>query len=140
MAKMNWLKPISRFFRRRPFGGTCALRGCDPKKVLVGVADVVDSTKRLVNRGVALEGSGSISTSEFVANVVAGNAGALARIEREARTQFSRNHRMTSGLEHAVHAVRARAPAFPAIRRAPNLKLTHYRSGGFYRLARIDAI
>ena len=22
----------------RPFGGTCALRGCDPKKVLVGVA------------------------------------------------------------------------------------------------------
>jgi glutathione reductase (NADPH) len=23
----------------RPFGGTCALRGCDPKKVLVGAAD-----------------------------------------------------------------------------------------------------
>jgi glutathione reductase (NADPH) len=22
----------------RPFGGTCALRGCDPKKVLVGAA------------------------------------------------------------------------------------------------------
>jgi glutathione reductase (NADPH) len=41
----------------RPFGGTCALRGCDPKKVLVGVAEVVDSTKRLVNRGVAPEAS-----------------------------------------------------------------------------------
>jgi len=26
----------------RPFGGTCALRGCDPKKVLVGAAEVVD--------------------------------------------------------------------------------------------------
>ncbi len=25
----------------RPFGGTCALRGCDPKKVLVGVAELV---------------------------------------------------------------------------------------------------
>jgi glutathione reductase (NADPH) len=24
----------------RPFGGTCALRGCDPKKVLVGAAEV----------------------------------------------------------------------------------------------------
>src|SRR5258708_16040642 len=25
-----------------PFGGTCQLRGCDPKKVLVGVSDLVD--------------------------------------------------------------------------------------------------
>lgn len=25
----------------RPFGGTCALRGCDPKKVLVGAAEVM---------------------------------------------------------------------------------------------------
>ncbi|HVA34241.1 MAG TPA: FAD-dependent oxidoreductase, partial [Candidatus Baltobacteraceae bacterium] len=26
----------------RPFGGTCALRGCDPKKVLVAAAAAVD--------------------------------------------------------------------------------------------------
>ena len=26
----------------RPFGGTCALRGCDPKKVLVGAAEVIE--------------------------------------------------------------------------------------------------
>lgn len=26
----------------RPFGGTCALRGCDPKKVLVGGAETFD--------------------------------------------------------------------------------------------------
>jgi len=26
----------------RPFGGTCALRGCDPKKVLVGAVDAID--------------------------------------------------------------------------------------------------
>src|SRR5436305_10253957 len=36
----------------RPFGGTCALRGCDPKKVLVGIADAVDSVRRLRGRGV----------------------------------------------------------------------------------------
>jgi glutathione reductase (NADPH) len=41
----------------RPFGGTCALRGCDPKKVLVGVAEGVDSNKRLMNRGVTSEAS-----------------------------------------------------------------------------------
>src|SRR5574341_1589183 len=41
----------------RPFGGTCALRGCDPKKVPVGVAEVVDSNKRLMNRGVTSEAS-----------------------------------------------------------------------------------
>src|SRR5262245_25222052 len=36
----------------RPFGGTCTLRGCDPKKVLVGAADVVDARRRLDGRGV----------------------------------------------------------------------------------------
>jgi len=37
----------------RPFGGTCALRGCDPKKVLVGAADVIDWTRRMQDKGVA---------------------------------------------------------------------------------------
>ena len=36
----------------RPFGGTCALRGCDPKKVLVHAAGVVDETQRLAERGI----------------------------------------------------------------------------------------
>jgi glutathione reductase (NADPH) len=36
----------------RPFGGTCALRGCDPKKVLVGAADVLDWAHRMNQRGV----------------------------------------------------------------------------------------
>jgi glutathione reductase (NADPH) len=30
----------------RPFGGTCALRGCDPKKVLVGASELVDWSRR----------------------------------------------------------------------------------------------
>ena len=36
----------------RPFGGTCALRGCDSKKVLVGIAEAVDQVNRLSGKGV----------------------------------------------------------------------------------------
>jgi len=36
----------------RPFGGTCALRGCDPKKVLVGVAEAADAVRRLRAHGI----------------------------------------------------------------------------------------
>jgi glutathione reductase (NADPH) len=36
----------------RPFGGTCALRGCDPKKVLVGAAEAIDWTRRMKGKGV----------------------------------------------------------------------------------------
>lgn len=37
----------------RPFGGTCALRGCDPKKVLVGTAELVDWVRRMEGNGVS---------------------------------------------------------------------------------------
>lgn len=37
----------------RPFGGTCALRGCDPKKVLVGAAELIDWNRRMNGKGVA---------------------------------------------------------------------------------------
>jgi glutathione reductase (NADPH) len=36
----------------RPFGGTCALRGCDPKKVLVSGAEAVDAARRMQGHGV----------------------------------------------------------------------------------------
>jgi glutathione reductase (NADPH) len=36
----------------RPFGGTCALRGCDPKKVLVGAAELKDWIVRMSDHGV----------------------------------------------------------------------------------------
>ena len=36
----------------RPFGGTCALRGCDPKKMLISGAEVVDFARRMHGRGV----------------------------------------------------------------------------------------
>lgn len=39
----------------RPFGGTCALRGCDPKKVLVGAAEAVDWARRMKGKGIRAE-------------------------------------------------------------------------------------
>lgn len=37
----------------QPFGGTCALRGCDPKKVLVGAAEVIDWAHRMQGKGIS---------------------------------------------------------------------------------------
>src|SRR5258708_30881118 len=39
-----------------PFGGTCPLRGCDPKKVLFGVSDLVDWSRRMQGKGVSAPG------------------------------------------------------------------------------------
>lgn len=36
----------------KPFGGTCALRGCDPKKVLVGAAELIDWNNRMNGKGI----------------------------------------------------------------------------------------
>src|SRR6266403_316949 len=39
----------------RPFGGTCALQGCDPKKMLVSGAEAIDLSRRMQGHGVAGE-------------------------------------------------------------------------------------
>ena len=39
----------------RAFGGTCALRGCDPKKMLISGAEAVDWARRMHRRGVVGE-------------------------------------------------------------------------------------
>src|SRR5437879_8867618 len=49
----------------RPFGGTCALRGCDPKKMLVSGAEAVDLARRMDRRGVT--GNPSIDWQELIA-------------------------------------------------------------------------
>jgi glutathione reductase (NADPH) len=36
----------------KPFGGTCALRGCDPKKMLVAGAEVIDAARRMNGNGI----------------------------------------------------------------------------------------
>jgi len=35
----------------REYGGTCANRGCDPKKILVGITEVYQAAKNLENKG-----------------------------------------------------------------------------------------
>jgi glutathione reductase (NADPH) len=49
----------------RPFGGTCALRGCDPKKVLVGATEVLDWHHRMKGKGICAEKAG-IEWSELM--------------------------------------------------------------------------
>ena len=41
----------------RPYGGTCALRGCDPKKVLIGAAELIDWNNRMAGNGVVAQGA-----------------------------------------------------------------------------------
>lgn len=49
----------------RPFGGTCAQRGCDPKKVLVGAAEAVYWGRRLRGKGVE-PGGARITWKELI--------------------------------------------------------------------------
>jgi glutathione reductase (NADPH) len=36
----------------RPFGGTCALRGCDPKRMLISGAEAIDAESRMHGHGI----------------------------------------------------------------------------------------
>ncbi len=40
-----------------PYGGTCQLRGCDPKKVLVGATEALDWVHRMDGRGILASGA-----------------------------------------------------------------------------------
>ena len=48
----------------RPFGGTCALRGCDPKKVLHGAVKIYDEYQRMQGKG--LTGSLQINWNDLM--------------------------------------------------------------------------
>lgn len=48
-----------------PYGGTCALRGCDPKKMLVAVSEGVDWVESLKHKG--LEGEVSVNWADMMA-------------------------------------------------------------------------
>ncbi len=49
----------------RPFGGTCALRGCDPKKMLVSGEEALDAAARMAGHGV--KGTLQIDWAELMA-------------------------------------------------------------------------
>lgn len=46
----GWTVAVADF---RPFGGTCALRGCDPKKLLISATSAIDQVTRMHGKGVA---------------------------------------------------------------------------------------
>lgn len=48
-SKEDWKVAI---IDSRAYGGTCALRGCDPKKVLVGAAEIIDWNERMRGKGI----------------------------------------------------------------------------------------
>src|SRR6266852_9227384 len=48
----------------RPFGGTCALRGCDPKKVLVSAAEAIDRNRLMKGKGI--DGAARIDWPELM--------------------------------------------------------------------------
>jgi glutathione reductase (NADPH) len=48
-----------------PYGGTCALRGCDPKKILRRGAEIIDSARLMRGRGID-EGDLSINWADLI--------------------------------------------------------------------------
>ena len=75
----------------RGFGGTCGLRGCDPKRVMVSVSEAVDGVDRLVGHGV--EGEATLVWDDvraFVAEFVKPKPeAARANLESEGITTFT---------------------------------------------------
>lgn len=62
-AKAGWKVAI---VDSLPYGGTCALRGCDPKKMLVAVAEAVDWSQRMRGKGIRSK-EVSIDWAEMIA-------------------------------------------------------------------------
>ena len=66
---------------RQPFGGTCALRGCVPKKILVGAAEAVNGARDLQGKGVRA-GAPAIDWPELMAFKRSLIAGTTRRTEQ----------------------------------------------------------
>jgi glutathione reductase (NADPH) len=108
-AEAGWSVAVA---DERPLGGTCALRGCDAKKVLAGAAEVIARAKGLEHKGIA--GDPGIDWGELMAfkttfteSLPAAMEGAMdeagIRIFRE-HASFSGTNRLLIGAEE----VRAR--------------------------------
>ena len=62
VRKLDWSIAI---IDEEPFGGTCPLRGCDPKKMLVAGTEVIDAVRRM--RGNGVDGAVRIDWKELIA-------------------------------------------------------------------------
>jgi glutathione reductase (NADPH) len=65
---------------QRPLGGTCALRGCDPKRVMLAAAEALDRVLRLHGRGVT--GEPHVDWAELMRRVHSFTDPFPARMER----------------------------------------------------------
>ncbi|NOZ33462.1 MAG: NAD(P)/FAD-dependent oxidoreductase [Alphaproteobacteria bacterium] len=63
-----------------PYGGTCALRGCDPKKMLRRGAEIIDAADLMTGKGIN-KGSLSINWSELMAHKRAFTSAMPGRVE-----------------------------------------------------------
>ena len=61
VRKAGWSVAI---IDERPYGGTCPLRGCDPKKMLVAAAEAIDWNRRMGGNGIS--GELSIDRPELI--------------------------------------------------------------------------
>lgn len=52
-AKAGWKVAV---IDKQPFGGTCAQRGCDPKKILVGAAEIMYRARMINGNGISDSG------------------------------------------------------------------------------------
>src|SRR3546814_20180862 len=66
-------------FDSLPFGGTCALRGCDPKKMLIAVTEGVEWARSL--DGTGLEAPTAVNWPDLVASKRMFTHGMPGRIE-----------------------------------------------------------
>ena len=62
VRKVGWAVAV---IDEKPFGGTCALRGCDPKKMLIAGAEVIDAQRRMEPNGV--DGEVRVNWPELIA-------------------------------------------------------------------------
>ena len=61
VAKAGWRTAI---IDHRPFGGTCALRGCDPKKMMVSAEEALAAWRNMLGKGI--DGELAIDWPELV--------------------------------------------------------------------------
>src|SRR2546428_5728583 len=48
-AKAGWKVAV---IDKQPFGGTCAQRGCDPKKILAGASEIIHRIEHMKEKGI----------------------------------------------------------------------------------------
>lgn len=90
----------------RLFGGTCALRGCDPKKMLVGGAEATDQARQMQGKGVAIELNTS-SVSSVMLGVVIAMPVVLIAVQCSNRFRSCRERIVISPFDFSARAANA---------------------------------